>query len=226
VIAPLTLLQGRANSVMRSPTQVDTYRIFADRPRTYRARLTNLHADYDLYVCGPQHEIIASSVKEGVEDERVEFSALDTTNFQYHIIVKVDQSRGVVSQYPYTLELEDIDNPRIMAGALRDGWSISLHARKLPSSAADEVMLIAEITQSGEGIAELGIYQSIGQGFLSVYKCQNERTCQGWVRPQAHHRFPGWPIQNQYVAILDVSNNMPNSRTELLSDLLVVTWPD
>lgn len=88
-------------AVLADPTDVHLWRILVTADRGLRVRLTGLAVDYDLYVQGPDGQLIAASQNEGSVDELADVPV--TSDGEYRLYIQANPSRATVSPRPYTL---------------------------------------------------------------------------------------------------------------------------
>lgn len=89
-----------------SQRDVDVYRFELAAPGAVRVELTNLPADYDLYLVDLEGELLGSSVQEATSPESLELSLPSAG--QYLVYVTVDPSRAFDPTASYQLQLRTI----------------------------------------------------------------------------------------------------------------------
>jgi hypothetical protein len=85
-----------------TPGSTDTYVFSVNDATDYTIDLSNLPADYDLYLADDNGTLLSQSVQEGVVPERIEESLQAGT---YYVYVSVDPDREADPTSPYTLRL-------------------------------------------------------------------------------------------------------------------------
>ncbi len=104
VSPPCTLGDGATVlGYLRASGMTDTYRFSLTSPATQvLATLTDLPADYDLYLADATGGVLAESVQEGSAPEQVQVTA---DAGAYYLYVHVDAARAVDPDNPYRLQL-------------------------------------------------------------------------------------------------------------------------
>lgn len=99
------------------PDDIDVYRIVVKSDSTeVGLELTDLPADYDLYLTDASGGIVGQSVHEGTAPEQIQVTLNAGT---YYAVVKSDRSREVDPTSNYTLKLTAVALPRPVAGERR-----------------------------------------------------------------------------------------------------------
>jgi len=94
---------------LREPGESDAYRFTLQDPSTdVVADLTNLSADYDLYVVDESGAVRAQSMQEGTSPEHIEQLLAAGT---YYVYVHVDSGREPDPAQAYTLRLSQVASP-------------------------------------------------------------------------------------------------------------------
>lgn len=117
-------------SFIERPGDVDGYRfVVGDEGAQVSLDLTDLPADYDLYLADPYGGLYGQSVQEGTASEHVQATLLRGA---YYVYVQADPAREVDTSTPYTLGLT-------MSPTTRDGDLAATDSRVLLRDAFDDV---------------------------------------------------------------------------------------
>jgi hypothetical protein len=96
--------EGTFTGFIRDARGMYVYRLEADEPGLrLHLELTNLPADYDLYVVSGEGEVLAASVQRGTASEHLVMTLPDAGS--YFVYVAVSQNRPVVPDQPFTLSV-------------------------------------------------------------------------------------------------------------------------
>jgi bacillolysin len=99
-----TLMDGMSVAgFLRAPGDLRAYRFDVTAPEAHvLASLTNLPADYDLYLADASGDVLGESVQEGTVPEFVDVTLPSGT---YYLYVDVDPSRAYDPNDPFSLQL-------------------------------------------------------------------------------------------------------------------------
>ena len=101
--AACTLASGTTvQSFIERPGDIDVYRVVASGAGRIQVDLTDLPADYDLYLADASGGVIGQSAHEGTAPESLQLAVQPRT---YYVFVQADPAREIDASQPYTLTL-------------------------------------------------------------------------------------------------------------------------